>query len=223
MDSNISLGTLFAALQPHPNLFSMPLNVLTCFICCASLLKDDILQLQSYKVPINVAPTFLPSTITSFLTDCFDLSSEDVDSLWNMVKEAVWMQLSMESEKAMCTGLFQQYGTHQGITLLTLYPPFKACQNPSCPMDHRSQLLEKEESCHVVIFTYGDGAQPVWSIHLKCRHCHTNYHNNFSVNGLTRTYYGGVPQYIQVGEHQFAEEKLILHWIDLMLNAYGPF
>ncbi|KAF8432539.1 hypothetical protein L210DRAFT_3650237 [Boletus edulis BED1] len=78
-------------------------------------------------------------------------------------------------------------------------------------------------SKHSVPLSYGDGAQPAWSIHLKCHHCHTNYHNNFSVNGSTRTYYGGVPQYIQVGEHQFAEEKLILHWIDLMLNAYGPF
>lgn len=54
------------------------------------------------------------------------------------------------------------------------------------------------------------------SFHLACN---VNYHNNFSVHGLKRIYYGGVPKYIQVGEHQFVEDKLAIHWMDLMLNV----
>jgi hypothetical protein len=38
-----------------------------------------------------------------------------------------------------------------------------------------------------------------------------------------RTYYGGISKYIQVGEHQFVEDKLVLHWMDLMLNGYIVF
>ncbi|KAJ7757761.1 hypothetical protein DFH07DRAFT_958636 [Mycena maculata] len=35
-----------------------------------------------------------------------------------------------------------------------------------------------------------------------------------------RTYYGDTPNYIQIGEHQFAERKLIAMWISLMLLAW---
>ena len=96
--------------------------------------------------------------------------------------------------------------------------------------------MKCDEACRVVHFTYVSGAQPAWSIHLKCRGvlpwlfhapcpgilslaCNVNYHNNFSVHGLKRIYYGGVLKYIQVGEHQFVEDKLAIHWMDLMLNA----
>jgi hypothetical protein len=50
--------------------------------------------------------------------------------------------------------------------------------------------------------------------------CKTNYHNNFSVRTGIRTYYGGVPDLIQVGEHQFIERELISSWVDLMLTAW---
>lgn len=50
--------------------------------------------------------------------------------------------------------------------------------------------------------------------------CKTNYHNNYSVQNGIRTYYPGVPEYIQVGEHQFVERSLVYHWIDLMLTAW---
>ena len=50
--------------------------------------------------------------------------------------------------------------------------------------------------------------------------CKTNYHNNYSVCGGVRTYFGGVPDLIQVGEHQFIETALINTWVDLMLTAW---
>ena len=91
-------------------------------------------------------------------------------------------------------------------------------------------LMKRDEARRVVLFTCVSGAQPAWSIHLKCcgvlpvltsfhLACNVNYHNNFSVHGLKRIYYGGVPKYIQVGEHQFVKDKLAIHWMDLMLNA----
>ena len=42
--------------------------------------------------------------------------------------------------------------------------------------------------------------------------CKTNYHHNFYVKGGQRTYYNGMPDVIQVGEHQFVEKKLVQMW-----------
>jgi hypothetical protein len=57
------------------------------------------------------------------------------------------------------------------------------------------------------------------SIKLVVAECHTNYHNNYSVKDGTRTYYGGMPAYIQVAEHQFVQRELVAHWMDLMQIA----
>ncbi|KIK44641.1 hypothetical protein CY34DRAFT_79400, partial [Suillus luteus UH-Slu-Lm8-n1] len=46
--------------------------------------------------------------------------------------------------------------------------------------------------------------------------CQTNYHNNYSVKDGTRTYYGGIPSYLQVAKHQFIQLKLAMSWMDLM-------
>jgi hypothetical protein len=98
--------------------------------------------------------------------------------------------------------------------------------------------LKKEQQRRAVIFTVADGACQAWAVHLYCTgkysvsifgllttmsslsECKTNYHNNFSVCGGVRTYYGGIPDAIQVGEHQFVEASLINTWIDLMLTAW---
>lgn len=50
--------------------------------------------------------------------------------------------------------------------------------------------------------------------------CKTNYHNNFSVADGIRTYYAEKPKYIQVGEHQFVEDRVIGLWIGQMLLGW---
>jgi hypothetical protein len=50
--------------------------------------------------------------------------------------------------------------------------------------------------------------------------CHTNYHHNFRVKDGVRTHYDGVPDVIQVGEHQFVERRVIELWRELMLVAW---
>lgn len=58
------------------------------------------------------------------------------------------------------------------------------------------------------------------SVHLYCSTCNTNYHHNFSVNNGICTYYDGIPNVLQVGEHQFAERWLIQLWITMMLVSW---
>ncbi|KAG2117879.1 uncharacterized protein F5147DRAFT_566642, partial [Suillus discolor] len=101
----------------------------------------------------------------------------------------------------------------------TLYPPTKLCTNPECGAWQVSTVLKKEEQHQAVIFTHANGAQPAWSVHLRCRECHTNYYHNYSVKDGIRTYYSEMPSYIQVAEHQFIQCELAMHWMDLMQIA----
>lgn len=50
--------------------------------------------------------------------------------------------------------------------------------------------------------------------------CNINYHYNFSVHQGQRTYYQDVSDILQIGEHQFAEVRLINLWITSMLVAW---
>lgn len=56
--------------------------------------------------------------------------------------------------------------------------------------------------------------------HSELAACNTNYHHNFSVNNAIWTYYDGIPNVLQVGEHQFAERRLIQLWITMMLVSW---
>ena len=111
------------------------------------------------------------------------------------------------------------------------------CTNPDCIAMQRVVPLKKDEHRQVVIFTQADGVHCAWSVHLKCRcmflsslqvcllipislACNTNYHHNYAVLQSSRNYYTGLPKYIQVGEHQFIELELAMHWMDLMRIQY---
>jgi hypothetical protein len=55
------------------------------------------------------------------------------------------------------------------------------------------------------------------------RHKHaksSKYLHYFNICEGIWTYYGGVPDLIQVGQHQFIENTLIITWVDLMLTAW---
>ena len=56
--------------------------------------------------------------------------------------------------------------------------------------------------------------------HLCSVDCSTNYHHNLSVSADLCTYYGGVPDIIQVGEHQFIEKRVLNLFIRMMLVAW---
>lgn len=114
-----------------------------------------------------------------------------------------------------------------------------SCDTPTC--GHQGKPLKQQRFRQVVIYTAGDGACPAWSVQLKCPgafldfslttsvndpsvsvECKADYRHNFCVRGGTdtRTYNQGVPDYIQVGEHQFVEKKVVNNWLALMQTAW---
>ena len=58
---------------------------------------------------------------------------------------------------------------------------------------------------------------PFADLYLGCRY---SYQNNYSVHRGVHYYYGGIPDYIQVSEHQFVEKKLVGMWVDMMLVGW---
>ena len=47
-----------------------------------------------------------------------------------------------------------------------------------------------------------------------------NYHHNYSVHEGNRAYYNKASDILQIGEHQFAETRLINQWINMMLLSW---
>ncbi|KAJ7764190.1 hypothetical protein DFH07DRAFT_738454 [Mycena maculata] len=186
------------------------------FLRLLSVLKDDILLPQPIDISVHKPPLLLPPTIATFVSKATGIDSESISACWSLLKEEVWSlprpELSMAEE-----GLFRDNGWKMGLTSLTLYPPSHECQNRHCT---RATPLKKEEPRQTVVYTLGHGALPAWAVHIYCPDCNTNYHHNYSVQAGIRTYYGDTPNYIQIGEHQFAERKLIAMWMSLMLLAW---
>ena len=50
--------------------------------------------------------------------------------------------------------------------------------------------------------------------------CLSDFHNNFVVQHGERKYYHNIPQYIQVGEHQFVENRVVKTWINSLLIGW---
>lgn len=50
--------------------------------------------------------------------------------------------------------------------------------------------------------------------------CSTNYHHEYSVKNDVRTYYKGIPDVLEVGDHQFVEREVLSLFTGLMLISW---
>jgi len=121
------------------------------------------------------------------------------------------------------------------IAFDTIFPLSHYCMTSGCTRNARL-MLKKSQSRQVVLFTLDRGAVPVWSTHLYCERmysivspsssyyfileCKVNYHRNFRVVDKQRIYHNGIPDILQIGEHQFAETCVINTWISMMLFSW---
>ncbi|KAF7314618.1 hypothetical protein MKEN_00935500 [Mycena kentingensis (nom. inval.)] len=211
--------SIASALASDARLHAIPIHVVSTAIQLLRTLQADIILVQPSAIPVNVAPPILPPSIILFLQDAFGIASDAVEALWDVIRDEVWVspmpKLSEEERE-----LFRKHGWDRGLTAVKIFPLSHTCITAGC--EYNGRILKKDEKSQAVLYTLGDGVQPVFNIHLTCTDCKTTFHNNFAVNGGTRTYYPGiVPDYIQVGEHQFVERKLAAHWISLMFRGWS--
>ncbi|KAJ7759415.1 hypothetical protein DFH07DRAFT_1023762 [Mycena maculata] len=181
-----------------------------------SNLKNDIILVQPSRILTTEAPAVLPPSIKTFLAAALVISEELVVTTWKSLRHDIW-DLPSEALSEEDEGLFRAHGWKVSITSLTIYPPSHHCTNPVCG---RKSPMKRAEAHQVVVYTLSSGVIPAWSVQLYCPDCNTTYHPDYSVQKGRRTYYGGIPRYIQIGAHQFAEKRLIAMWISLMLVAW---
>ncbi|KAJ6536225.1 hypothetical protein B0H19DRAFT_1271016 [Mycena capillaripes] len=213
----MALLTILQLLDQHPTLRHITTFQLLDFLRLAAHLRRDIDLAQPAKQDLDTAPDHIPDSVSLFLTGATGLAVDDVTLLWAAFKEEVWTMQAPDNLALLEETTFKTHGWHLGITSLTVYPPTKTCTNADCP---KKGVLKRAEQRQVVVYSLALGARSAWSVHLGCSHCQTNYHNKFSVHAGVRTYYAGIPELIQIGEHQFAELKLVNMWISSMLLGW---
>ncbi|KAJ7164484.1 hypothetical protein C8R46DRAFT_901653 [Mycena filopes] len=102
----------------------------------------------------------------------------------------------------------------KSIAFRHIYPPVRVCLEPNCS-NHREtddiMTLTEPMTHKATLYTAKNGALPVYSSSLYCRQCHRRYYHNYYVHKSSslRTYYGGVPNVIQVAQHFFVESTLL--------------
>ncbi|KDR69915.1 hypothetical protein GALMADRAFT_76807 [Galerina marginata CBS 339.88] len=161
----------------------------------------------------------LPPAISEFLADSIDVPVNLIPDFWEITKDEAWLPPNKDEPNKEDEECFRRFGWKRELTCVTLYPPEETCTNPDCLRD-KAKALKKAEFREIVLYTVGMGACRSYSAHLSCPDCDTHYHYNFSHRNGIRTYYEGMPKYLQVGEHQFVENKLIEFWISSMLLGW---
>lgn len=113
----MDIGSVFSllGLSQHPELKEMSYIVLTRFLRCASMLKDDILLPQPHTISTISPPNVLPPGITEFLSRSFEISHDSVNLLWDAVKHIAWTLPSDDEERKVIEAIFQHHGQDQGI------------------------------------------------------------------------------------------------------------
>lgn len=228
--ADASLGPMAAS---SPISATLSLRQTLRFTRLLSHLKQDVLLVQPARVSTTEAPTFLPPSIKTFLAAAVGISESLVMTSWESLRDEIW-ELPVETLSQEEENLFRVHGWKIGISKgllnhllfltklsyvasMSLYPPSHYCTNPACG---RKLPMKKATPRQVVIYTLSSGVVPAWEIQLYCPDCNTTYYPDYSVQHSRRTYYGGIPQHIQIGAHQFAEKKLIGLWVSLMLVAW---
>ncbi|KAJ7692857.1 hypothetical protein B0H17DRAFT_1132835 [Mycena rosella] len=100
-----------------------------------------------------------------------------------------------------------------GTAYRHIYPPVRVCSNPECT-NHRNindiMTLTDPLTHKATLYMLQSGVLPVYMSSFYCRSCNRRYYHNYYVHkqSLLRTYYGGVPNVIQVAQHFFTETRV---------------
>ncbi|KAJ7225287.1 hypothetical protein GGX14DRAFT_349519 [Mycena pura] len=96
----------------------------------------------------------------------------------------------------------------------TIVPPATSCTRAGC----NSATLSEKRTVEARLYTLRRGILPIFSQSLYCRHCHTRYYHNYSVQeahnpAAQREYYSTeIPNYIHVFESCYVERALCVYF-----------
>ncbi|GJE85268.1 hypothetical protein PsYK624_013470 [Phanerochaete sordida] len=197
-----------SALEGH-----LSLSLIFKFLTLVSHSRNDIILAQHAKHHPDTPPNFLPPVFTNLCSRALNVDGNTVNACWDVLKHIAWNTDYMRELKQDPEIMYQSYGVTEGLTARVYYPPSLFCTH--CDFKRERPLKQPQQQA-VVVFTVADGTLPAYHVHLYCNRCKINYHHNFYVKAGQRYYYEGIPDTLQVGEHQFVERRLVEQWIALM-------
>ncbi|KAL4256186.1 hypothetical protein AB1N83_012856 [Pleurotus pulmonarius] len=132
---------------------------------------------------------------------------------WDSLKYIIWSTPNVVPSEDEIKR-FNECALPFGISYWHIFPPTRTCINPACAHHssrHAARPLKEPMTYKATLFTLRDGSLPIYTTSLYCHGCHTRYYHNYSIHKqtLTQTYYGGVPNVIQVAQHYFMEACLL--------------
>ncbi|KAJ7254975.1 hypothetical protein B0H12DRAFT_1289102 [Mycena haematopus] len=207
----MSLQQIIAIVHDFPELGLLDFHGLTLFIRYASLARESIEFSQPNRLE---CPTILPSNILRVLATALgEKDTRLVQICWSAFRALVWSQPCVVPTDQEILVFNDASLVHQ-TSFRHLYPPVRSCQTSKCP-NHRedANILTLSEALTYggTMFTLRHGALPIYTTSLYCRGCYRRYHHNYYVHkgSSLRTYYGGVPDVVQVAQHFFIESALL--------------
>ncbi|KAF8445913.1 hypothetical protein L210DRAFT_3392409 [Boletus edulis BED1] len=215
----MDLATLSACITANPSLQAISFDRLLQFLALVTAIRSDIALVQPSDHSPAATPEVLPHSAQVFLSHACGFSIDTVIQCWSAFKHLAWHSDETCALLRASPSTFHVYGIPHGFTARTLYPPTQHCPVPSCSRTlkgMRCKRMMRAQQRQCVLYTVSDGPLPIYTVHLSCEACEINYHYNFKVFKGERTYYGGIPDIIQVSEHQFLERQVIEMWMSLM-------
>ncbi|KAJ7627805.1 hypothetical protein DFH06DRAFT_1272919 [Mycena polygramma] len=207
----MSLQQISDALRSHPELALLDFHGLNLFIRYASLARETI---EFAQVDREKCPESLPITVLRVLATALgETDTRLIESCWTAFRGLVWSQpcISPTDDEILA---YNDAALRHETSFRHLYPPVRSCQHSGCRNHHEDGnilTLTDPLTYSSTLFTLRHGAIPIFTTSLYCRACNRRYYHNYHVHKQTslRTYYGGVPDVIQVAQHFFIESALL--------------
>lgn len=176
-----SLGTLPNVLQDK-----VSLQQVLRYASYVASIRDEIIMVLPTNVdpantPIELAPVFY-----HFLADACSLEYDEAKVLWKALGRHIWPYCDAIL-KCPDLSIFKQHGHLRGFSMFffatlkffgaklcfpsagkSLYPPTNVCTNANCTRFMGGLTLGKVEQRNAVLFTLGQGAIPIHSVHKYC-------------------------------------------------------
>ncbi|KIM76724.1 hypothetical protein PILCRDRAFT_77520 [Piloderma croceum F 1598] len=168
--------------------------------------------LPEIRGSFEALPLALPPHVCGFLGVMLSLEESLIQLCWTAFSDMI---LLLEGEVSAMSDddLFRVHGHEFAIGTEQILPPMSKCPKSGCNNGHLTESRKVESR----LYTLKRGVLPVYSLSTYCRRCSTRYYHNYSVQHAAhpdakRDYYGGIPGYMHVAEHSFAERSLCVYF-----------
>ncbi|KAJ8089665.1 hypothetical protein PM082_014927 [Marasmius tenuissimus] len=220
-----SIPQLNQALKKAGSLSHITLSQLILFFYLSITLKNDILLSQAPTHLPDKVPLVIPPSVSMFLSRTCSMEVNDVAAMWDVLKKEVWHAdedtlLRAIMDEGLREELFRTEGSDLGSDLpYVLWPRVKQCEASRCDNKRKGLKLHTVSQKKAILLSL-TGPKPAWSISFTCNTCKTVYHQDYWVTEGTRYYYPDMTAAIQIGDHHYAEVKVLNGWRWSMNNGW---